>query len=156
MGDNHRLEELGIRRDIARKIAIIARQTHIHFDKSVMESGLTRSQWTLIAVVARCPGASQKSIAEHLEISEASAGRLIDRLCSDGLLERRQHEDDRRSWQVYLTEATKPLLAQISGLATDLEKQLFVDFSDEDLTRFQSYLEVMYQNVGRMREGPRT
>ena len=89
-------------------------------------------------------------------MSEASAGRLVDRLCSDGLLERRQDEEDRRSWRVYLTEATKPLLVQISELATELEHQVFAGFSEDDLSRFQEYLSIMYRNVTEMREGSGT
>jgi MarR family transcriptional regulator, transcriptional regulator for hemolysin len=153
VNDSNQTNRLGIRRDISLKIAVISRQSHKHFDKTVMRTGLTRSQWTLIAVVSGIPGASQRTIAEHLEMSEASAGRLVDRLCSDGLLERRQDEEDRRSWRVYLTEATQPLLSQISELATELEHQVFAGFSDEDLAQFQGYLEVMYRNVAQMRDG---
>ena len=57
------------------------------------ELGVTRSQWTLIAVVARRPGLTQRVIAESLEIKEASAGRLIDKLCQDGMLIRQARDD---------------------------------------------------------------
>ena len=67
------------------------------FDREVAGLHVTRSQWTMIAVVARSPGATQRTIAEALEMSEASAGRLIDRLCADGLLERHERYDDRRA-----------------------------------------------------------
>lgn len=89
-------------------------------------------------------------------MSEASAGRLVDRLCSDGLLVRRQHEEDRRSWRVYLTDAAQPLLRQMSELATELEEGIFADFSEDDLLRFQKYLSTMYRNVAEMREGSDT
>lgn len=152
VSDNEQINRLGIRRDISLKIAVISRQSHKHFDKTVIRTGLTHSQWTLIAVVSGIPGASQRTIAEHLEMSEASAGRLVDRLCSDGLLERRQDEEDRRSWRVYLTEAAKPLLNQISELARQLEHRLFAGFSDADLAQFLTYLEIMYDNAAQMRE----
>ena len=154
MSDTYPAEHADIRRDIALKLAVIARQTRIHFDKSVSQTGMTRSQWTLIAVVAGKPGASQKTIAAHLEMSEASTGRLIDRLCSDGLLLRQQHEDDRRSWRVYLTDAAQPLLAQMSALANELELELFEGFSTDDLEHFQKYLAALYHNVSAMRGGP--
>jgi MarR family transcriptional regulator for hemolysin len=83
-----------------------------NFDRVLAEKNITRSQWGLIAVVARRPGATQRTIAEVLEMSEASAGRLIDRLCADGLLERRERDDDRRARAVYITAAAEPLLAR--------------------------------------------
>lgn len=148
--DDDRTMRFGIKRDISLKLAVIARQTHKHFDKSVMQTGLTHSQWTLIAVVSGISGASQRIIAEHLEMSEASAGRLVDRLCSDGLLERRRDSEDGRLWRVYLTDAAKPILQQITVLAGDLEQDLFAGFSEADLAQFQRYLEAMYANVTQM------
>lgn len=101
----------------------------------------------MIAVVARRPGATQRVIAESLEMSEASAGRLIDRLCADGLLERRDRDDDRRARAVYLTEAAEPLLAKIATVAQETEDRMFQGFSVEELDRLQSYVDRIYGNV---------
>ena len=101
----------------------------------------------MIAVVARRPGATQRVIAEALEMSEASAGRLIDRLCADGLLERRDRDDDRRARAVYLTELAEPLLAKIATIAQDTEDRMFTGFSPEELDRMQSYVDRIYANV---------
>lgn len=73
-----------LRRNISLKLAIIARQMRAHFDEAVAELGVTRSQWTVIVVVSRKPGVTQRAVADALEISEASAGRLIDRLVKKG------------------------------------------------------------------------
>src|ERR1044072_7587964 len=96
-------EKSNSRRDLSFKLIVIARQLRNRFDQRVAKLGFTRSQWTLIAVVKRHPGSTQRTIAEELRISEAAAGRLIDRLCSDGLLERLPREDDRRAYSVCLT-----------------------------------------------------
>lgn len=101
----------------------------------------------MIAVVARRPGATQRMIAEALEMSEASAGRLIDRLCADGLLERRDRDDDRRARAVYLTEAAEPLLEKLAAIARETEESMFMGFSDEDLDRMQDYVDRIYANV---------
>lgn len=67
----------------------------------------------MIAVVATNPGATQRMIADTLEMSEASAGRLVDRLCNEGLLTRRSREDDRRAKAIYISEAAEPLLEKL-------------------------------------------
>ena len=126
---------------------MLARLLRNNFDRQVAGLHVTRSQWAMIAVVARHPGATQRVIAESLEMSEASAGRLIDRLCADGLLERRDRDDDRRARAVYLTEAAEPLLAKLATIAQNTEDRMFMGFSDEELQRLQSYVDRIYGNV---------
>src|SRR4051794_28758461 len=84
-----------LKQQIAIRISVLARLLRSDFDRGLSDMSITRSQWGLIAVVASRPGSSQRMISEVLEMSEASAGRLIDRLCADGLLERRARDDDR-------------------------------------------------------------
>ena len=126
---------------------MLARLLRSNFDRQVAGLHVTRSQWAMIAVVSRHPGATQRVIAEALEMSEASAGRLIDRLCSEGLLERRDRDDDRRARAVYLTEAAEPLLEKLAKIAQDTEARMFKGFSGDDLDRLQSYLDRIYGNV---------
>jgi MarR family transcriptional regulator for hemolysin len=135
------------RRAIGLRLTVLARLLRNNFDRAVAGLHVTRSQWAMIAVVSRHPGATQRVIAEALEMSEASAGRLIDRLCADGLLERRDRDDDRRARAVYLTEAAKPLLAKLAEIALETEERMFMGFSDEDLDRMQTYVDRIYANV---------
>ena len=137
-----------LKREIGLKLNVLARLLRNRFDRQVSNLNVTRSQWTMIVVVARNPGATQRVIAEALEISEASAGRLIDRLCSEGLLERQERYDDRRARAVYLTKAAEPLLEKLGELAREGEKILFRGFSGDELAAFKSYLDRIYQNAG--------
>jgi MarR family transcriptional regulator for hemolysin len=137
-----------LKRSIGLRITVLARLLRNRFDREVSSLNVTRSQWTMIAVVSRNPGGSQRTIAEALEISEASAGRLIDRLCADGLLERQERHDDRRARAVYLTKAAEPLLEKLAELGRTGEQRLFRGFSSEELETLQGYLDRIYKNVG--------
>lgn len=137
------------KRKIALRFGVIARLLRNNFDRKVATLNVTRSQWAMILTVARCPGATQRSIAESLEMSEASAGRLIDRLCGDGLLERRQRHDDRRARAVYLTEAADPLLEKLGKIATETERRMFHGFADEEVDQMRGYMERVYENLSR-------
>lgn len=138
-----------LRRHISVRLTIIARMLRNNFDRMMANLSVTRSQWTMIAVVSRVPGATQRTIAEALEMSEASAGRLIDRLCAEGLLERRDRKDDRRARAVYLTPAAEPLLESLATLAREGEKRMFKNFTAEELELLGSYLDRIYDNVSR-------
>lgn len=137
-----------MRRDISLQMTIIARQARTNFDNQMANRGLTRSKWTLVAAVARRPGTSQREMAAILQMSEASAGRLIDRLCHDGLLERRQSEQDRRVYLIYLSEAGEPLLEQIAQQARQMEDEMFQGITDEQLRHFKIICDHMCSNLG--------
>ena len=137
------------RRHIGVRLTVMARLLRNNFDRQVAGLNVTRSQWAMIAVVARAPGATQRMIAEALEMSEASAGRLIDRLCADGLLERRDRQDDRRARAVYLTPAAEPLLGQLATIARASEQRMFDGFSEEELATLSGLLDRIYDNVSR-------
>ena len=138
-----------LKRNASLKLTVIARQLRAHFDQSVVRLGVTRSQWTVIAAVARHPGATQREIANMLEIAEASAGRLIDRLCADGLLERRAKDDDRRAHAVFLTETGKTITTQLAGIARENEEVAFARFNVDDLTRFNALLDMISENIAK-------
>lgn len=135
------------KRNIGLRLNVLARVLRNIFDRKVIDLGVTRSQWQMIVVVARKPGVTQRTIAEALEISEASAGRLIDRLCAEGLLERRERDDDRRARAVYITEKAEPLLAKLAEIAVVNEERLFKGFTEEELDNLQDYLDRMHHNA---------
>lgn len=117
------------------------------FDRRIASLGVTRSQWTMIVVVARHQGATQRQIAEILEMSEASAGRLIDRLCADGYLARTERDDDRRARSVSITDKAQPLLESLADIGLASQKHVFRNFSDEELEDFGKLLDKLYANL---------
>lgn len=141
--------ELSKARRVSLRMTVIARLQRNNFDRKVADLNVTRSQWAMIAVVARYPGSTQRTIAEYLEMSEASAGRLIDRLCADGLLERRDRRDDRRARAVYLTDAAGPLLDKLGKIADESEERMFGGFSEQEIDQLLDYMNRIYENVSR-------
>lgn len=138
-----------MRRDISLKMAIIARQMRAHFDEAVADLGVTRSQWSAIVVVAGNPGATQRVIAEKLEISEASAGRLVDKLSAEGFVERRPKEDDKRAHCVHLTDAGRELTGKLAELGRNSEAAAFVGIEDADLAKLEELLGKIAANLNR-------
>jgi MarR family transcriptional regulator, transcriptional regulator for hemolysin len=128
---------------------VLARLMRNNFDRVLSGANITRSQWGLIAVVARHPGSTQRTIAEALEMSEASAGRLIDRLCAEGLLERRERDDDRRARAVFLSPEAEPLLQQSAELARDYARTIFDGLDRVDLEVLERLLDRIHDNLGK-------
>jgi MarR family transcriptional regulator, transcriptional regulator for hemolysin len=139
------------RRSLALKLSVIARQLRMSFDQSVERSGLTRAKWTLIAAVAGNPGATQRVIAQALEVSEITVGRLIDRLCDEGYLKRRENPSDRRAYRVHLAAAAQPVLDKLDEVAKTHEAAMFAGFDSEDLERLDASLEAIARNLSAVR-----
>jgi MarR family transcriptional regulator for hemolysin len=139
------------KRSVALKLTVIARRLRVTFDQSAEQIGLTRAQWTLIATVARNPGATQRIIADALEVREITAGRLVDRLCKEGYLQRQETPSDRRAYGVYLTRAAQPLLDKLDDLAKIHEAAIFAGFEARDVEKLDAYLDVIARNLSNDR-----
>lgn len=139
------------KRGISIKLNVIARQMRQRFDQTVETDGLTRAKWGVIVAVASNAGATQRTIAAALEITEVSAGQLIDRLCADGYLERRENPKDRRAYCVHLTPAAQPLLGRLGEVARINEDETFLGLNDTDLQRLDELLDIIAQNLATYR-----
>lgn len=128
-------------------MTVISRMMRQDFDRRIANVGVTRSQWSMIVAVARHPGSTQRQVSELLEMSEASAGRLIDRLCADGLLERQERNDDRRARSVFVTDKAKPILEQLGEIARASEGRVFQGLSEDDLGQLSRLLDKVYRNL---------
>jgi MarR family transcriptional regulator, transcriptional regulator for hemolysin len=138
-------------RSIALKLNVIARQLRQRFDQVVERDGLTRGKWSVVVAVARNLGATQRTIAAMLEITEVTAGQMIDRLCADGYLERREHPKDRRAYCIHLTPKAQPLLDRLEEIAKIHEEQTFAGIDTDDLLRLDQILNVVARNLALSR-----
>ena len=60
-----------------------------------------------LALLTHMPGLSIRMLSAGVGLSHAGTVRLVDRLATDGLIERRDHSSDGRTRSLYLTEAGK-------------------------------------------------
>lgn len=91
-----------LQRDVGWLIYDVSRLLMRSFERRVREIGLTPQQWRVLVTIAREEGQSQTQIADEAEIARAPLGRLLDRLEEQGIIERRQDPDDRRTKRIFL------------------------------------------------------
>ena len=94
----------------------VARLLKRRFEQNARGSGLTRSQWQVLAYLAQNEGIHQSGLAELLEIEPITLGRIVDKLEAQGLVARHPHPSDRRVWRLHLTAAARPKLVQLRKL----------------------------------------
>src|ERR1700735_5537413 len=84
------------------------------------DPGVTRAQWAVLVRLDRVEGLKEAGMAAMLHLQPITLPRLLDRLCSNGLIERRSDPNDRRAKRLFLTAAARPVLERLGGVGRGL------------------------------------
>ncbi|MCB1629766.1 MAG: MarR family transcriptional regulator [Xanthomonadales bacterium] len=118
------------------------------FTSELEGTQLTLAQAKTLLRLRRCEGARQVELAEYLEIRPITLTRLVDQLQAEGLVERRADPQDRRAFQLYLTEAAQPVVEQIVAAVTRLQIRALEGVTPDAVAGFSAVLESMRENLG--------
>jgi MarR family transcriptional regulator for hemolysin len=112
----------------------VSRLLRKRFDRRARTIGLTRSQWFVMAHLARNEGLNQSALADILEIEPITLVHQLDRLENAGWIERRLDANDRRVRLLYLTELGRQILGkmQAMGLETKAEAVSGLTAAEQD------------------------
>jgi len=117
------------------------------FDERAREVGATRAQWRTLTTLSRNEGLNQGALADLLEVEPITLCRMIDRLEESGLVERRRDPSDRRAWQLFLTDKSKPILDDLRSMAEDLFDQVLQGIDEPDRAALGKTLQRMRANL---------
>jgi len=107
------------------------------FGERVAQIGLTPADAGVIRKIAMDPGVSQQALAEHLGLLPSRMVALVDALESKGIVERRRSTEDRRNYQLQLTERGQQVLQNLSRIAAEHEEDLCSSLSHEERARLR-------------------
>jgi MarR family transcriptional regulator, transcriptional regulator for hemolysin len=105
-------------RELLFLISDVARLLRTYADQKARLFGMTRAQWAVLLRLER---------REGLNLQPITLTRLVDRLCDNGLIERRPDPNDRRAKLLYLTPAARPLLDRIAVHIEELSETVLQD-----------------------------
>ncbi len=86
---------------------------------------LTPALHRLLINVDRHPGCRQVELAEWLDITPVTVGRMIDRLEKQKLVRRENEPGDRRVYRVFTAAGARSLLAQLNEKAQQTRERAF-------------------------------
>jgi MarR family transcriptional regulator for hemolysin len=124
-----------------------ARLYRREFERRSKGIGLTRSQWAVLAYLARNEGSSQAALADMLDIEPITLVRLLDKLEAAGLVERRPDPADRRVRRLFLTPATGPLLEQAQQLGAETRDAAFAGLNEAERDQLTDLLMKVWGNL---------
>ncbi|SHH68009.1 MarR family winged helix-turn-helix transcriptional regulator [Bradyrhizobium erythrophlei] len=125
----------------------VARLLKRRFEQNARGTGLTRSQWQVLALLAQNEGIHQGKLAELLDIEAITLGRIVDKLETQGLIERRPHPSDRRIWLLHLTEAAQPKLTQLRQLGEITRGEALAGTTEPDRECLLKTLRILKANL---------
>ena len=134
-------------------IADVARLMRRNFDRRAQQIGLSRAQWQVLAWLKRNEGISQAGLADLLEMSPMTLVRLIDKLESSGLVQRRPKPGDRRSYQLYLADHAHPLLDRLWEMGAETRRQAQGGMSKAQETMLIDILHTIRRNLAEADSG---
>jgi DNA-binding MarR family transcriptional regulator len=117
------------------------------FGQRLQGSGITRIQWIALYYMKTHQSISQRELSNLMAISDSSAGRLIDRLQRDGLVNRIPSQTDRRVTLIQLTEEGEHLITSLLHVGVEFNEDLMAGITDEEKIVFQRVLKKMTDNT---------
>lgn len=124
---------MNVGEQFAIELGRVNRQWRKRLDERLKESGLTQARWLVLLHLSRTGPLSQRDLAELIGVEGPTLVRVLDKLEHQGLVERRVCGDDRRVKRVHLAQAARPVLADITSIATALRKELLAQVDDDEL-----------------------
>jgi len=116
------------------RLARIARHWRREIDEGLKPYGLTEATWMPLLHLSHMGNeARQKDLAASLDIEGSSLVRLLDALEALDLVERFDHETDRRAKVVRLTERGLDVLDGVNGVATAIRRRLLLGVLDDEI-----------------------
>ena len=131
-------------RDLLFLLHDVARLLRVDADKRARLHGMTRAQWGILIWLERQPGISQKELSELLEVEPITVARLIDRLESRGMVERRPDPRDRRIWRLHLLRPAHDVLHEIDDQRAEMTRMVTARIDPESI-------EIMTEALMRMK-----
>ena len=120
------------------------------FEQHAHTLSLTLPQCRTLVILESNQGFSQARLARLVNAEPMAMVRVLDRMESDGLLERRSDLDDRRARRLYLTRKARPVLREIWRLAELTRGELFQGITQRERKVFMQILGKLHENTDAM------
>lgn len=103
-----------------------------HFEQLAAQLGMTLSQAKVLLYLSRNEGTTQSRLAELSDTDRMTLVRILDRMESDGWLERRPDPSDRRAHRLHLKPGAESVLTEVTRLADKARAEALAGVSAEE------------------------
>ena len=133
------------------KIDTTVKRIRSFMQKGLAEGGigLTVDQWVVIDHIRPKAGINQNDLAVDTAKDAPTVTRILDILAEKGLVRRQMADEDRRKFNVYLTEAGEELHEKALGVIGEIRKKSWGTLTDEDYEHLVRIMDKIHDNVSK-------
>lgn len=106
------------------------------FGEVCVDLGISPGLFAVLAIVERNPGLTQTAVAQALGNDRSAMVAAVDKLEEKNLLERRQAENDRRSYALFLTDEGQTFFTDAVNRVSNYEREMAKCLKNEDEKRW--------------------
>ncbi|MEV6608325.1 MarR family transcriptional regulator [Kutzneria sp. NPDC051319] len=125
----------------------MARTLSRAFEDALAAAGGSQSVWLVLLQLKINPGATQRDLAEALELREATMTHHLSGMERDGLITRRRDPANRRVHQIELTDDGEQAFHRLRKAAGEFDERLRHGIEPERLTELGDTLALLVANV---------
>jgi len=134
-------------RSIGKYISILYRQAQCYIANEMKPYNIGSGQYIFLSVLYEYDGLSQEELSNKLMMDKGTTARAIDKLENAGYVTRKKNPEDRRIYNVFITDKArdiKPIFYRILSSWTDI---LGKDLSQEERVILYKILEKMVNST---------
>ena len=117
------------------------------FNERLIPQGVTRVQWIAMFYLLKYGSMSQKELGDRTDIKESTVARLIDRMESEGLIERIKDKADRRITYINLTPKGKQRVEELLPEGQKMSDFFSNGITEEEIEVFKRVLDKFVKNI---------
>ncbi|GAA4258031.1 MarR family winged helix-turn-helix transcriptional regulator [Dactylosporangium darangshiense] len=115
--------------------------------EALVQHELSVAQFASLLMLDESPGLSVADVARKVSTARQSANEMLGGLERAGLVERRPHPTDRRSQQIFLTDAGRARLGEAVPTVRAVEARLAAGFSPDEIAVVNAWLRRMTEAI---------
>ena len=119
----------------------------LQFNDALADAGGSLPQWLILTALKRGNHTMQRDIAAAIGIEGATLTHHLNRMETDGLVQRERVAGNRRTQVVVLTPAGEALFASLLTAVVAFDQQLGAGFSERELTTIRNLLARLRANA---------
>lgn len=126
------------------------RLTRLHrrvVEQELNVTGVYRSQHRILMCLAKNPNISQTELAERQEVSTSAIAVSLKKLQQGGYIQKELDKRDNRFNQICITQKGREVVERSRDIFQEIEKKMFLGFSEEEMETLASSLERLCANL---------
>lgn len=149
-GDKDRVDSHSIRRSLMLSYMKTIKLHRYILEMRLKNTGVYRSQHQILMILSEHTNVSQKELAERLYVSTATIAVTVKKLEKGGYITRITDQNDNRMNKLCLTEKGSHMVKISKEYFFNVETQMFRDFSTEELTVMEQFMNRIYNNLSEI------